>query len=175
MKLKPLDAHIKHIANTASAMMAAARTAPKAHGYDRLEALCLTGEEKNALTEEMRRIGSVTCQDFIVRDAGNVDRSLAIVLFGARNEAYGLDCGWCGAESCAKAMESGALCFFASHDLGLAVGSAVSIAADMRVDSRVMYSAGLAAKELGLFEHPVQAAIGIPISISEKSPYFDRG
>ena len=46
MKIEPKDAHVKHIVNTASAMMAAARTAPKAHGYDRLECVALTGEEK---------------------------------------------------------------------------------------------------------------------------------
>ena len=66
------------------------------------------------------------------------------------------------------------MCFFAAHDLGLAIGSAVSVAADMRVDNRVMYSAGLAAKELGVFGVPVQAAIGVPLSVSEKSVYFDR-
>ena len=175
MKIEPKDAHIKHIVNTASAMMAAARTAPKAHGYDRLECLTLTGEEKDALTAEMRRIASVTCQDFIARDAGNVDRSIAVVLFGTRNEPYDLDCGFCGKESCRTAMEEGVTCFFASHDLGLAVGSAVSVAADMRVDNRVMFSAGLAAKELGRFEHPVKAAIGVPLSVSEKSIYVDRG
>ena len=174
MKIEPKDAHVKHIVNTASAMMAAARTAPKAHGYDRLECVTLTGEEKNALTAEMRRIAAATCQDFIARDAENVDRSTAIVLFAARNEPYDLDCGFCGRESCRAAMEDGTMCFFAAHDLGLAIGSAVSIAADMRVDNRVMYSAGLAAKELGVFGVPVQAAIGVPLSVSEKSVYFDR-
>lgn len=175
MKLEPKDAYVKHIANTASAMMAAARTAPKAHGFDKLECVTLTGEEKNALTAEMRRIAAATCQDFIARDAENVDRSMMIVLLGTRNEAYGMDCGWCGKESCRAAMEEGVLCFFASHDLGLAVGSAVSVAADMRVDNRVMFSAGLAAKELGVFSAPVQAAVGVPLSVSEKSPFFDRG
>ena len=175
MKIEPKDAHVKHIVNTASAMMAAARTAPKAHGYDRLECVTLTGEEKNALTAEMRRIAAATCQDFIARDAENVDRSTAIVLFGTRNEPYDLDCGFCGKESCRAAMEEGVTCFFAANDLGLAVGSAVSIAADMRVDNRVMYSAGLAAKELGVFAAPVCAAVGVPLSVSEKSVYFDRG
>ena len=42
-------------------------------------------------------------------------------------------------------------------------------------DSNVMFSAGLAAKELGVFGAPVQAAVGVPLSVSEKSPYFDRG
>ena len=41
MKIEPKDAHIKHIVNVASAMMAAARTAPKANGMDNLECFAL--------------------------------------------------------------------------------------------------------------------------------------
>ncbi|MCQ2561489.1 MAG: ferredoxin domain-containing protein, partial [Clostridia bacterium] len=64
-------------------------------------------------------------------------------------------------------------CFFTSHDLGLAVGSAVSIAADMGVDSRVMYSAGVGAIKAGLIAEDL-LCIAIPISVSGKSVYFDR-
>ena len=31
------------------------------------------------------------------------------------------------------------------------------------------------AKLLGLFEGEVTAAVGVPLSVSEKSPFFDRG
>ena len=175
MRIDPKDAHIKHIVNAASAMMAAARTAPKANGTDNLECFVLSGEEKDALTAKMREVAEATREDFIARDAGNVDRSPMIVLFGTRNMPYGVNCGYCGKESCAAAAEDGVMCFFASHDLGLAVGSAVSVAADMRVDNRVMYSAGIAAVLLGLFEGDVKAAVGIPLSVSEKSLFFDRG
>lgn len=175
MRIDPKDAHIKHIVNVASAMMAAARTAPKANGTDNLECFALSGEEKNALTAKMREVSEATREDFIARDAENVDRSPMIVLFGTRNMPYGVNCGYCGKESCAAAAEDGTMCFFASHDLGLAVGSAVSVAADARVDNRVMYSAGIAAVLLGLFEGDVKAAVGVPLSVSEKSLYFDRG
>ena len=175
MKIEAKDAHIKHIVNAASAMMAAARTAPKANGMDNLECFALSGEEKSALTAKMREVAAITREDFIARDADNVDGVPMIVLFGTKNAPYGVNCGYCGKESCAAAVESGAMCFFAAHDLGLAVGSAVSVAADMRVDNRVMYSAGVAAKLLGLFEGEVTAAVGVPLSVSEKSPFFDRG
>ena len=46
-------------------------------------------------------------------------------------------------------------------DLGIAVGSAVSIASDFRIDNRIMYSAGLVAIKTGLLPRSVKVAIGI--------------
>ncbi|MBE6032578.1 MAG: ferredoxin, partial [Clostridiales bacterium] len=46
----------KAVLQVAELMAAAARTAPKAHGYDNLEVLIVTGEEKAQLAAEMRRI-----------------------------------------------------------------------------------------------------------------------
>ena len=56
----------------------------------------------------------------------------------------------------------------------IALGSAAAVAADARVDSRIMMSAGLGAKKLGLFPEGTEIVYGIPLSISGKSPYFDR-
>ena len=47
-------------------------------------------------------------------------------------------------------------------------------AADHRIDNRVMYSAGKVALEMGLFSDSVRVAYGVPLSVSSKSPYFDR-
>jgi uncharacterized ferredoxin-like protein len=60
-------------------------------------------------------------------------------------------------------------------DLGIAVGSAVSVAADHRIDNRVMFSVGRAALKLGLLPDDVVNCYGIPLSISSKSIFFDRG
>ena len=58
-------------------------------------------------------------------------------------------------------------------DVGIAVGSACATAADNRVDTRVMFSAGLAAQKLDYL--PGSTLItAIPVSISSKSPFFDR-
>ena len=59
-------------------------------------------------------------------------------------------------------------------DLGIAIGSAVSVAADLRVDNRVMYSVGKAALNIGILGEDVKIAYGIPLSISGKNPFFDR-
>ena len=59
-------------------------------------------------------------------------------------------------------------------DLGIALGSAVSIAADNRIDNRIMFSAGVAAMEMNLLGPGVGEIIGIPLSATKKSIYFDR-
>ncbi|MDR3210388.1 MAG: ferredoxin domain-containing protein, partial [Planctomycetota bacterium] len=59
-------------------------------------------------------------------------------------------------------------------DLGIGTGSAVALAADRRVDNRVMFSAGQAGVNLKLFSPRVTAALGIPLSVSKKSPFYDR-
>ena len=58
-------------------------------------------------------------------------------------------------------------------DLGIALGSAVKTAADLNIDNRMMYTIGSAAKALGLLDADV--IIGIPLSVSGKNIFFDRG
>ncbi len=71
-------------------------------------------------------------------------------------------------------MEKGGRCAYISIDIGIALGSAISVAADRRIDNRVMFSIGRAAMELDFFEQEVCQAFGIPLSATGKSPYFDR-
>jgi uncharacterized ferredoxin-like protein len=37
-----------------------------------------------------------------------------------------------------------------------------------------MYTVGVAAKEIGLLGEDVKVVYGIPLSVSSKSPFFDR-
>ena len=66
-------------------------------------------------------------------------------------------------------LKAGGCCSFNVGDLGIALGSAVSRAADMRVDNRIMYSVGKAVLELDLLGAEVHIAYGIPLSVSGKS------
>ena len=59
-------------------------------------------------------------------------------------------------------------------DVGIALGSAVSRAQLYGVDTRIMFSAGTAAARLGLLGEGVGQVYAIPVSISSKSPFFDR-
>lgn len=163
------------ILEVARRMCIAARTAPKGKGADQLVTAVLTGEEKEQIAREMQRVGETTDTAFFVRDAGNVRTAGALVLLGTRVKTLGIpNCGFCGFKDCADNERHGGICVFNTGDLGIAVGSAVSVAADCRVDTRVMFSAGRAALNLKTLGTDVRIAWGIPLSVSGKSPFFDR-
>jgi uncharacterized ferredoxin-like protein len=61
-----------------------------------------------------------------------------------------------------------------SIDLGIAACSAAAIASNLHVDTRIMYSVGRSCLDLKLFTEDVKEALGIPLSITGKSPFFDR-
>ena len=88
----------------------------------------------------------------------------------------GLDacCQYCHFKSCADCTEKDGLCAWDAIDIGIAIGSAAAAAADARVDSRVMFSVGRAAKSLGLLGEKASLVLGLPLSISGKSLFFDR-
>lgn len=176
MFIQEKQAEQEAIMQTAKAMCQAARTAPKTKGLDYIHTAILTGEDKDKLAEEMERLGGILNYGFFIRDAGNVKASEAVVLIGVKNVVRGLNggCSFCGFESCKACMEAGGKCAYTGIDLGIATGSAVSIAADHRADNRVMFSAGRAAMELELLGKDVCQMLGIPISATGKSPVFDR-
>ena len=162
--------------DAAARICAAARTAPKACGIDRLRTLVLTEADKDALADEMERLGNERGQACLIRDAGNVRASLAIVLIGVEEGQRGLGeiCGYCHQKDCASCREAGGVCAYDPIDVGIALGSAAAMAADLRVDSRILFSAGRAAQALGLMGEGVGMIFGLPIAVTGKSPFFDR-
>jgi uncharacterized ferredoxin-like protein len=154
----------------------AARTAPKGRGKDLLTTAIVSGTEKDLISARMREIGQRCELPFFMRDAANVDGVELLVLIGTRKEPLGLPhCGYCGFVNCLAMLEAGGTCSFNVGDLGIALGSAVSRAADLRVDNRLMYSVGKAVLELELLDKSVQLVYGIPLSVTGKNPFFDRG
>ncbi len=169
----------KAILETAAKMCAAARTAPKGKGVDTIETLVLTGDEKEALAQKMLEISEREFPgqaDIFARDAGNLRASAAIVLIGVRKNFMGLTyCSYCGFENCGACAKAGARCAFDWINLGIALSSAAAVAADARIDNRIMYTVGKAASEMGYTEDKTVLWHGIPLSTSGKSIYFDRG
>lgn len=153
--------------------MLAARTAPKAKGIDIIEILLLTERsELEMLSEAMLAKAEATGMKFLLRDAANILQGEALLLIGTRAQPMGLNCSFCGAADCAaKAAE--APCALNSIDLGIAIGSACSTAAELKVDTRVMFSAGWCAADCGLLPECKQT-IAIALSASSKNPFFDR-
>ena len=162
------------VLRVADGMVAAARTAPKGSGKDKVISMVITGEDKDKLAVTMRELYKETGIEIYNRDAGNVDASHAVVLMGAKAEPFGFACGMCGYENCGKMAKAGANCVFNITDLGIAVGSAVSLAEDNRIDNRVMYTVGQGGIRMGCFPKDVRVAYGIPLYTGSKSIFFDR-
>jgi len=176
MNLQDPELKENALVEMATLLCVAARTAPKGKGKDLLQTRVVTGQEKRLLADQMRIISERDGVAFFARDAGNVDAAQVVVLIASRKEALRIPhCGFCGFSDCDAMEAAGGTCSFNSCDLGIAVGSAASRAADLRLDNRIMYSAGKAAIEIELFSQDAQIAYAIPLSVSCKSPFFDRG
>lgn len=163
--------------NVAEKMVIAARTAPKGKGVNFLETLIVTGEDIAQIANKMKEIGGrPNTTPAFIRDAENILNAGVLVLLGTRIGSLGLSyCSLCGYANCAeKEKHSEHPCAFNTGDLGIAIGSAASIAMDSRADNRIMYTIGMAVKELNLMGDSVKIIYGIPLSASSKNLFFDR-
>lgn len=166
------DCRHEHVLDVARQMLTAARTAPKGKGVDIIEAALVTGEGIKKLAEKMVAMVEEHGMKFFLRDADNILQSECVVIIGTREQAQGLNCGHCGFSTCAGRTD-GVPCALNTIDVGIAIGSACAMAADMRVDTRVMFSAGLAAQRL-VWLKGCKNVFAIPVSASSKNPFFDR-
>lgn len=172
-----MDDTLKMVADL---MAVSARTAPKAGGQDFVKIAVVTGEDVEKLAAEMERYGQTSGKKNFDRDGRNVAASGAVLLLGIKDaKTTGLNCGACGRSECkdiglpVEGSEfRGPFCAWRLIDLGVAVGSAVKTASLLNVDNRVMYRIGVVARRMGLIDADI--ALGIPVSASGKSIYFDR-
>jgi Uncharacterized protein containing a ferredoxin domain len=166
------DIRNESVIEIAKKMMVAARTAPKAKGIDIIEVGLVTGKDIKPLSDMMKEIGEHKNMKFFLRDSESILSAEAVVLIGTALETQGLNCFYCGYATCGEKPKR-VPCVMNSTDVGIAIGSACSVAADHRVDTRVMFSAGHAAQELKLLGD-CKCVFGIPVSASTKNPFFDR-
>jgi uncharacterized ferredoxin-like protein len=166
------NARKEQILHITRQMMTAARTAPKGKGMDILEITMITDDDIRRLSDEMYRLADETGLKFILRDAANILHAEAILCIGTMPQTHGLNCAHCGFDTCGEKPDA-VPCAINSVDVGIAVGSACATAADFRVDTRVMFSAGLAAQRLRILGD-CRTVMAIPVSASSKNPFFDR-
>ena len=162
----------EHVLQVGRQMMTAARTAPKGKGIDIIEVGMVTDQDIVRLSEEMVRYSDESGMKFLLRDAENLQQAEAVIIIGTAQKVQGLNCAHCGYATCAE-KPAAVPCAINTIDVGIAVGSACATAADCRVDSRVMFSAGMAAQRLG-YLGDCTCVMAIPISASSKNPFFDR-
>lgn len=156
-------------------MAAAARTAPKTRGIDNIRILVIDDEnEKQVLADKMKESARLENRPSFERDGHNVAASPAVMVIGVQSNPAGLNCGFCGSGTCEELKSKNGVCSFNSMDLGIAACSAAAIAANLRIDTRLMFSIGKSSLDSKLFDDDVKQALGIPLSITGKSPFFDR-
>ena len=175
MLLGESDFTKKALDHIAEEMCVAARTAPKTKGVDNIVTAIAKGDTIGKLAKKMLEIREKQGgSESFSRDSGNIEHISHIVLIGTKLGILNIKaCGHCGYKDCAS-KPAEAVCAFVPIDLGIAIGSALSVAADHRVDNRLMNSIGKASVELGLLGPDVKIVMGIPLSVTGKNPFFDR-
>ena len=169
---------MNELRTVAELMALAARTAPKGRGDDFVVTAIVEGDTLRVLGQKMIEFGERTGKDLFDRDGNNVIHSGAVLLLGLKDaQVVGLNCGACGADKCIVPNTydgefAGPQCSIRMLDLGIAIGSAVKTASLLNADNRIMYRIGPVAREMGLIDADV--VIGIPLSATGKSIYFDR-
>jgi len=166
------DARHQRVMDAVGKMMTAARTAPKAKGIDIIEIMVVEGSDLQTLSEKTREFSIQNGRKFFFRDADNVLLAESVLLIGTHQQKQALDCSYCGFPTCNDKPDA-TPCVINSVDVGIAIGSACAMAADMRLDTRVMYSVGYAAKALDWLKG-CDTIFAILISASSKNPFFDR-
>jgi len=177
------------VMTVAGLMALAARTAPKGKGTDTIAVTVLAKKELKSYAARLESLGVKRNIGFFIRDARNIAAADACVVIGSRGDTTaGINCGGCGYASCAdfeKARKKkvrgggdtpfdGPNCVVRMADLGIAVGSAAKTAQIHNVDNRIMYSGGVAARDLGLVPEDCTVAYAIPLSATGKNIFFDR-
>jgi len=168
------------VKDVAAKMMLAARTAPKARGVDNLVIALAEKEDITKIANEIRRIASIpeamSMAPSFLRDAANILLAEVVFLIGSKIKTAGLCyCGLCGFANCQeKSAHPNVPCSFNTGDLGIALGSAVSVALEHRVDNRIMRSVGMAVRNLELLGKDVKICYGVPLSATSKNVFFDR-
>jgi len=153
-------------------MMTAARTAPKGKGIDIIEIAVVEGKDIQTLSDKVHEMGMQNGMKFFLRDSENILSAEAVLLIGTRQQKQALNCSHCGFPTCNDKPEE-VPCAINSVDVGIAIGSACATAADLRLDTRVMFSVGYAAQALDWLKG-CRTVFAIPVSASSKNPFFDR-
>ncbi len=170
----------KTVEYIAGLMEIAAVTAPKAVGENYVVTAIVSGDDVQRLGKEMIAYGERTGKKNFDRDGENVVDSECVLLVGIKDATpVGLDCGACGSPTCIdintaddSAPFKGPQCLFRVLDMGIALGSAVKTASILNADNRIMYRVGCVARELKMID--ADFVMGIPLSVTGKSIYFDR-
>ncbi|MCB2186559.1 MAG: hypothetical protein KQJ78_09090 [Deltaproteobacteria bacterium] len=126
--------------------------------------------------------------EFFTRDAAclrDADAVLLVTSLRSLTDPSDINCNMCGKLTCDYLRDeeklpaepgvafTGPLCIFRANNIAYAIDGVVSQARNLGIDYGVYWSAGLAGLRLGLLPRDTGFALGVAISITEKSPFRD--
>ena len=165
MIIKEEELECSAIQSAVALIAGAIKTAPKSRGINALKTIVLTDKDKDKVAGHMETIDKPPFK----RDAQNIREADAVVIIGMKTIRVGLDCGMCSYTNCGENEKNNGLCIFNQVDLGIALGSAVSSAMNLKVDNRIMYTVGYAARDLKIMEAEYSIQMGIHLKFHHKN------
>ncbi|MGC9325674.1 MAG: DUF2148 domain-containing protein [Desulfomonilia bacterium] len=126
--------------------------------------------------------------EFFKRDAAilrDADVVLVVTSLRSLTDPADINCNMCGKLTCEYLKEepklpkepgvafTGPLCSFRANNIAYAIDGIVSLARNLGIDYGVYWSIGAAAMRMGILPKATGFALGVGISITEKSPFRD--
>ena len=185
------DDRIESVKLAARLLLASGTTAPRVGGVGEctiqilddprdIEDLCQAMED---MATESKAWGKIFPREAaILRDA---DAVLIITSLRSVTDPADINCNMCGKLTCEYLREAerippgegvayaGPLCIFRANNVAYAIDGVVSQARNLGIDYGVYWSAGAAAMRMGIVPRVTGFAVGIGISVTEKSPFRD--
>jgi uncharacterized ferredoxin-like protein len=171
-------------------LLASATTTPRVGGVGEctthifddgcdIEDLC---QQIEKMSEENEAWGFFKRDAVILRDA---DAVLIVTSLRSLTDPSDINCNMCGKLTCEYLREeeklpkepgvafTGPLCSFRANNIAYAIDGIVSMARNLGIDYGVYWSLGAAAMRMGLLPKATGFALGVGISVTEKSPFRD--
>lgn len=181
---------IEAVRIAARLLLASATTAPRVGGVGEctvhvvddecdIEDLCIKVESM---------AGDNKSWQFFKRDAEmlrDADAVLLVTSLRSKTDPADINCNMCGKLTCEYLREAeelpseagiaypGPLCIFRANNIAYAIDGMISLARNLGIDYGLFWSAGVAAIRLGLLPKNTGFALGVGISVTEKSPFRD--
>lgn len=189
--IKQYEADRKQAVRTACELiLASGVTSPRVGGVGECTIHLLDDDaDIEELCQQMEKMAEVQkAWAFFRRDAAilrDADALLVATSLRCLNDPADINCNMCGRLTCEYLKQEpklpadpdvafrGPLCIFRANNLAYAIDGMMSQARNLGIDYGVYWSAGAAAMRMGILPKDTGFAIGVAVSVTEKSPFRD--
>jgi len=171
-------------------LLASATTTPRVGGVGECTTHILEDEcDIEDLCQQIEKMSEEnTAWDFFKRDAvilRDADAVLIVTSLRSLTDPADINCNMCGKLTCEYLREeeklpqepgvafTGPLCSFRANNIAYAIDGIISMARNLGIDYGVYWSAGAAAMRMEIVPKATGFALGVGISVTEKSPFRD--